>query len=186
MSNSAHAYHTGKEIKHNGMHFIFLSKGKTNIIKSIRYTYVQEYLGKALYNLGFGDYDITTGAISDDLVSNNGDQYKVFNTVLNSIPAFFNHYPSAVLIVRGSDSLSNFIEKCRKKCTNKCVGNQCQKAHRRIGIYRQYVDSNYNVLTNEYQFFGGFVAGNNQIITEKYQVGLAYTAVLLTKKSNFI
>lgn len=59
MSNSAHAYHTGKEIKHNGMHFIFLSKGKTNIIKSIRYTYVQEYLGKALYNLGFGDYDIT-------------------------------------------------------------------------------------------------------------------------------
>jgi hypothetical protein len=35
--------------------------------------------------LGFGDYDLENDKIVDDINTNNGDAFKVFNTVLGTI-----------------------------------------------------------------------------------------------------
>ena len=65
--------------------------------------YVLDFRGQRVYNLGFGDYDLDTDSISDDLTTNNGDPYKVFHTVLHTIPQFFETYSDAMMMVLGSD-----------------------------------------------------------------------------------
>jgi hypothetical protein len=65
--------------------------------------YVLDFRGRRVYNLGFGDYDLDTDSISDDLTTNNGDPYKVFHTVLHTIPQFFETYSDAMMMVLGSD-----------------------------------------------------------------------------------
>ena len=70
--------------------------------------------GKQVFNLGFGDYDITTDTLDDKINSNNGDHYRVFNTVLSTIPTFFDAYKGAILMVNGSDGTQKFVEFCKE------------------------------------------------------------------------
>jgi hypothetical protein len=44
------------------------------------------------------------GTVSDEEVSNNKDHYKVFHTVLNTVPRLFDAYGDIILIAQGSDS----------------------------------------------------------------------------------
>ena len=55
-----------------------------------------------LYNLGFGDRDVETGAINDLVVTDNKDSKKVLATVAFTAYAFINKYPKALIILRGS------------------------------------------------------------------------------------
>ena len=57
---------------------------------------------KNLYNLGFGDRNIETGAINDLIVTDNKDSKKVLATVAFTAYAFINKYPKALIILRGS------------------------------------------------------------------------------------
>jgi hypothetical protein len=182
MSNPEYFYEIEESVTESGIQYSFMSEGKTDIIKVIEYSYVQDFMNKPLYNLGFGDYDAENDKIFDSSVSNNGDHYKVFNTVLNTIPSFFDHYQNAVMIVQGSDSKSDFLNKCKITCKKKCPAGECKNSHRRINVYRSYVDKNYDTLIEDYTFYGGEINADNQMIIESYQKGKKYDSVLLLKK----
>ena len=84
--------------------YLFESNGITSIIKAIEYAPFKKQNGKTLYNLGFGDYDLSNKTITDDVNSNNGDMRKVFSTVLDTVPLFFKTHKA-----NGVPSLCNFI-----------------------------------------------------------------------------
>lgn len=104
MRDPKYFYDTQENVTDEGIQYTFISEGIIDIFKVIEYVYVRDFLGKKLYNLGFGDYDVQKGVILDGVISNNGDHYRIFNTVLNTIPIFFENYPNAIMIVQGSDS----------------------------------------------------------------------------------
>ncbi len=113
MSSIENTYETDENITATGIQHLFFSERGKDILKVIEYSYVQELNGRSVYNLGFGVYDPKTDTVSDDINTNNGDHYRVLNTVLNTIPNFFNIYKNAMLMVQGSDSIPEFIEKCK-------------------------------------------------------------------------
>lgn len=83
MKNFTDVYDTHEEYnpKLSALRYFFVSKGEKKIIyKAVDYTCVGGFNGAALFNPGFGDYDPITDEISDDSISDNGDQYKVFHT----------------------------------------------------------------------------------------------------------
>ncbi|NCO55846.1 MAG: hypothetical protein COS14_02305 [Bacteroidetes bacterium CG02_land_8_20_14_3_00_31_25] len=57
---------------------------------------------KNVYNLAFGDKDLSTGEIDDTVISNNGDSEKVLATVVATVYAFTDKYPDAVIYATGS------------------------------------------------------------------------------------
>jgi len=182
MSNFTDTYEMEGEITEDGIEFLFVSDGKKEVPKIIRYSYIMDFQGKNVYNLGFGDYNYGTHSYSDGITTNNGDPYSVYHTVLATIPHFFQIYEDAILMVQGSDSSQKFQENCRLSCHRKCSLDTCRKAHRRINIYRNYVDKNFESLTQEYTFLGSLTAFENQLLTEDYVKDKKYLTVLLKKR----
>ena len=181
MSEYPNIYDTVNSPTATGCRYLFISHGETNIIKAVQYVYVFDYKGKRVYNLGFGDYDLQTDTISDDLTSNNGDTYRVFYTVLSTIPHFFSTFKNAMMLVRGSDSKKEFPEICRLSCKKKCLPGLCKNAHRRIIIYRNYVDKNFTMLSKEYKFYNGSINDENQLTVATYTKGRFFKGILLKK-----
>ncbi|WP_318013226.1 DUF6934 family protein [Riemerella anatipestifer] len=82
------------------MTFEFTSEGQKGLIeKLVRF---QETNVKNVYNLAFGDKDLTTGDIDDKVISNNGDSEKVLATVAATLYAFTDKYPNAWIYATGS------------------------------------------------------------------------------------
>jgi len=70
----------------NLMTYEFVSEGpKGRIPKLVQYSPTNL---KDVYNLAFGDRDVHTGQINDEIISNNGDSEKVLATVVATIYAF--------------------------------------------------------------------------------------------------
>lgn len=65
----------------------------------------------------------------DNICSNNGDTYKIFNTILYSITLFFELKPNVGIIISGSND-------------------------QRIEIYKWYLNKNLKSFTTNYTFFG--------------------------------
>lgn len=162
--------------------YFFLSQGNESIIKIIDYQYIQEFEDHCIYNLAFGNYDAENDTVIDDTSSNNGDVYKVFNSVLSSIPAFFEHFPNDKIMVQGSDSTDEFLKNCISNCRKKCKDNNCKKFNQRLNIYRGYIDKNYNDLINDFKFYGGFKDENQNSYIEDYVKSKEYFAVFVEKK----
>lgn len=181
MNKSQSVYEIEEQRSERDIKFFFVSKGREDVIKAIQYSFVQELNGKDVYNLGFGDYDLEVDTIIDNANTNNGDVYKVFNTVLSTIPIFFANQKDGILMVLGSDGRPQFIESCRLTCTKKC-DDECRNFNRRINIYRNYVDKNYTELAIDYQFLGGFVNEFNQTVLEDYICRKKYDVVLLFRR----
>ncbi len=181
MSNLKNIYELQENKSEHDLKFFFISKGKQDIVKVIQYSFVQELNGKSIYNLGFGDYDLIDDTISDNTNTNNGDGYKVFNTVLSTIPSFFKNYSSDILMVQGSDGRPEFIKHCKLTCRKQCK-DECKNYNRRINIYRGYVDKNYKELSIDYQFFGGIRDLGQKISIEPYEQHKKYDSVFLFKK----
>jgi hypothetical protein len=165
--------------------YLFVSRGNEIIIKAVEYSFIQELNGRQVFNLGFGNYDFDSGSIADEVISNNGDTYMVFNTVLSTIPVFLNAYPDAIIMVRGSDSGKHFVDACRKDCRKKCL-SACRNEHRRVGIYRNYINKHHEALCNDYMFFGSLLPFNEQLSFEKYIILKEYVSIFLIKKRKFI
>lgn len=182
MINEKLVYSLQIDNSRNEMTFFFISKGEKDIIKAIQYSFVQELYGKQLFNLGFGDYDLENDKIRDDIDSNNNDVYKVFNTVLSTIPLFFEKHKSDFLIVNGSDGHKEFINQCLSSCIKKCTNN-CKKYNRRISVYKGYVDKNFDLLCIDYQFFGGIKDIFGNVAFENYKKFNKYDSVLLLNKN---
>ncbi|RPD42560.1 DUF6934 family protein [Chitinophaga barathri] len=185
MNNNGKIYDTTEVRGKRNIQYFFISKGNVDIIKVIDLSYVETINGEDIYNFGFGDYNITEDEIIDDVSTNNGDVYTVFNTVLSVIPKFFELNVTATLMVQGSDSRSRYKEACRQNCRKKC-GERCKDLHRRIGVYRNYVEKNFKVLSKEYVFWGGIEVAGNQIIREFYAPGVDYDIVFVAKKVNLV
>jgi hypothetical protein len=182
MRDSKYFYDTQENVTEEGIQYTFISEGISDIFKVIEYVYIRDFLGKRLYNLGFGDYDVKNRVILDGVISNNGDHYRVFNTVLNTIPVFFENYPNAIMGVQGSDSGPEFVNSCKPTCTKKCSENECRNSYRRINLYRSFVDRNYDMLVKEYAFLGGQRGVDSHRGIENYQKGKKYDSVFLMKK----
>jgi hypothetical protein len=138
-------YGTEQSVSEYKRQYLFESVGSASIVKVVEYSFIDFVNSVPVFNLGFGDYDEENNTIRDDVNSNNGDHYTVLNTVLNTVPDFFRHYPNAVIMVRGSDSHEDFHQSCKMTCTKKCV-TECKNARRRIKIYRYFVDKNFDEL----------------------------------------
>jgi hypothetical protein len=151
--NNLPIYKTEQIEINSKIQYLFESIGINAVIKAIEYTPVAEISGRTVYNLGFGDFDEKSGTIIDDVNSNNGDIYIVFNTVLSTVPMFFETHKDAVIFVSGSDSHDDFIKNCSLTCKKKCESN-CKNYQRRIKTYRYYVDKNFEELSQDYIFFG--------------------------------
>ena len=167
---------TDEEVK---IQYLFESVGEKTIIKAIEYTPVQNMSGRTIFNLGFGDYDELLGTIIDDVNSNNGDMRIVFNTVLSTVPMFFDINADAVIIVSGSDSHEEFINDCLPNCKKKCI-DYCKNYQRRIKTYRYFVDKNFEQLSLDYIFFGRDKSKANTFV--QYIPNLEYDDILVYKK----
>jgi hypothetical protein len=176
----------GYEIKEDksekGVKYFFISKGKNDIVKAIQYSYITDMSGKNVFNLGFGDYDINLDSIDDSINTDNGDVYRVFNTVLSTIPQFFAAFQNAVLMVQGSDSDNDYIKKCKLTCKKKCT-DYCKNQHRRISIYSYYLNKNFETLIEEYTFFGGVRDDTEYIRIEEFIPQKKYDSVFVMKKN---
>jgi hypothetical protein len=112
-------------------------------------------------------------------VFNKGDGRIVLNTVLSTIPLFFDLYPTDALIVQGSDSREDFPEKCRLTCRKRCT-ESCKKQNQRIRIYCNFLNKNFTTLVKTYIFFG--LSESKMPDFEQYIPGKEYKSVLIYKK----
>lgn len=156
--------------------FYFTSKGKRDIRKIVEYSLITDLNKIPVFNLGFGDYDVENDSVLDDEVSGNGDHYKVFHTVLHTIPRLFDTCGHVMLHIKGSDSTPKFIARCKAYCSRNC-GDDCKKAHRRINIYTSFLDKHFVELKDRGYYFWGLYAN----LTEPYQTGKKYKSVIVTK-----
>jgi len=163
------------------LRYFFISNGNEKIIKVIDYQYLQPFQNHDIYNLAFGNYDLENDTIVDDANANNGDPYQVFNTVLSSIPYFFDKFPDDKIIVQGSDSTDEFLQNCTANCT-KCKNGKCRKYNQRLRIYKNYVDKNYDDLIQEYTFYGGVKNEDGSSYLEPYEKFKDYFSVVVQKK----
>jgi hypothetical protein len=174
-----HGYIVTKEKSEFGLTFVFYSEGVKGVIKIIDYAYTGlVYLGSRTYNLALGDYNPETKTIHDDSNTLNGDVYVVLNTVLNTVPEFFNDFPDCTLMVKGSDSGELYARSCKLTCRKNCLdSDNCKNKNRRINIYTSYVSSNYDMLVKEYIFYGV-----TDDLTESFQKHKKYDSVFIQKK----
>lgn len=143
------------EVRQEGqLIYTFRSRGKMDIIKVVHYSPIYQFLDNPVYNLAFGDQIGSDNYVYSDWTnSNNGDMYKVFQTVLSTIPMFFAQYPKAMLYVSGIDGV-------RKE------------------VYRRYINQQYQRLTESYGFYGCYIFDKNVEGIEKYEVGKRYDAIV--------
>lgn len=186
MSNNEGIYELKEDKSAQGLKFFFISKGAKDIVKIIQYSFVEELNGRNVYNLGLGDYNLMEDTLVDNVNTNNGDVYKVLNTVLSTISIFFENHVNDILMVQGSDGRSEFVKMCKLACTKNC-GGKCRNFNRRINIYRGYLNKNYEKLNIEYQFLGGLIHEDRIIFIEPYERYKIYNSIFISQKmSNFI
>jgi hypothetical protein len=124
------------------------SKGK--IKKIVQYTEMSE---KGYYNLGFGDLNIKTKEVDDEIVTNNGDGLKVLATVVSTLYAFTGKNKNAFVYATGSNEA-------------------------RTRLYRMGITNNLEELKKDFHVFGL----NNNEEFESFIVGEDYLGFLVTRK----
>jgi hypothetical protein len=124
------------------------NKGK--IKKIVQYT---EMSIKGYFNLGFGDLDLKTREINDEIITNNGDGQKVLATVVSTLYSFTGKNPDAYVYATGS-SVS------------------------RTRLYRMGITNNLEELKKDFFVFGL----RNDNVFESFIVGEDYLGFLVTRK----
>ena len=124
------------------------NKGK--ITKIVQYT---EMSIKGYYNLGFGDLDIETREINDEIITNNGDGQKVLATVVSTMYSFTGNNPEAYIYATGS-------------------------SESRTRLYRMGITNNLEELKKDFYVFGL----RNEEVFELFIVGEDYLGFLVTRK----
>jgi hypothetical protein len=96
-------------------------------------------------------------------------------------PKLFSFLGNVVLLVQAIYSKPEYVNECRINCTKKCGAKICKNAHRRINIYRGFIEKYYKELNEEYSFLGGKNIDHLNVI-EPYEQGKKYNAVLFLEK----
>lgn len=114
------------------MTFEFESEGKSSgILKLVTF---QSTNLKGVYNLAFGDKNIETGQVNDNVATNNGDRDKVLATVASTVYAFTDKYPSVWVYLTGSTKS-------------------------RTRLYRMGISKFYNELKQDFEVYGQLEEG---------------------------
>jgi hypothetical protein len=185
MSNIDHRYTPEEAEGVEWLTYLFLSEGKNqdeDVFKIIQYEYAREFGHKSVFNLGFGDLDMATGEVNDEAMAGNGDVFKVFNTVLSTVPEFFNKYPGSILLVQGSDGREAFEAACRVDCSRHC-GERCHNYNRRMKTYCNYVTKKYDIFNDEFQFLGGMRNADEWFDFEYFVPGKIYDSIMVYQKN---
>ena len=101
----------------DGLIYTFESVGEKVIQKIVVYSKIENPKTVGLkentivFNLAFGDWDLETDELNDQVESKNKDTEKVLATVANTIFEFWEEYPDANIFFRGSQP---FGEKARR------------------------------------------------------------------------
>lgn len=131
--------------------FEFVSIGpKGKIPKIVQYT-LTNY--KDLYNIGYGDMNIETGEIDDNVISNNGDSEKVLATVVASLYAFIDKHSEAMVYATGSSKS-------------------------RTRLYRMGITKYIDEIKKDFEIYGELESG-----WEKFQKEVEYNAFLIKLKN---
>ncbi len=171
-------YYTAFSIENSIIQYFFETRGKRKILKAVQYSKMKIKNNETFYNLGFGDYNLENKSISDKENSNNGDVRIVFNTVLSTIPKFFQDNPDFPIYFQGSDSKASFEKECRNTCSKNCT-QICKNKNRRIRIYTYFLDKNFKHFLKDYVFYG---FDDELKIFVEYVPKNNYTAILIYKK----
>lgn len=132
--------------------FEFVSVGtKGKIWKLVQYTPTNY---KDLYNLGFGDKNIKTGEIDDNIISNNGDSEKVLATVVATLYAFIDKHQEAMVYATGSTKS-------------------------RTRLYRMGITKYLEEIKQDFEIYGEIESG-----WEEFQKDVEYEAFLVKLKNN--
>lgn len=183
MSNIEHRYDFIRIPKLQAS-YLFFSEGRDEdslIAKIIQYDYLRDYDAKPVYNLGFGDLNANAQDIDDQSITDIGDVYKVFNTVLSTIPYFFKKYPGVSFLVRGSDGGVDFEANCRQVCTRNCTGS-CYKFNRRMKLYCSHTSRKLPIYSVDYHLLGGISDNKDWFDFEAFRPGKLYDCIMVHKK----
>jgi hypothetical protein len=130
--------------------FEFISEGpKGKIQKLIQF---QETNREGLYNLSFGDKDLSTGSVDDLSISNNKDKEKVLATIVAALYAFFDKYPDAWVYATGSTKA-------------------------RTRLYRMGITKFYPEMVLDFELYG---QANQE--WQEFEIGKEYDAFLVQRK----
>ena len=131
--------------------FEFYSIGKNGkISKIVQYT---EMSLKGYFNLGFGDLNLETREIDDEIITNNGDGQKVLATVVSTMYAFTGKNPDVYIYATGSSEA-------------------------RTRLYRMGITNNLEELKKDFYVFGL----RNDEEFEPFIVGEDYLGFLVKRK----
>ncbi|MGD1841550.1 MAG: hypothetical protein ACFB0B_11745 [Thermonemataceae bacterium] len=123
--------HSQGETPHKKIAYTFKSVGTGGIItKIVEFELInEEHLH--LYNCAFGDFDEATKRIRDQVVSNNGDFYKVMHTVVKIIFDLLTKNEQRVVYIFGTD-------------------------RRRLAIYQRIMHNYWPTARSQYALYGGY------------------------------
>lgn len=133
------------------MVFEFISEGINGSVSKL-VIYSETHLHN-FYNLGFGDKDVVTGDINDDVITNNGDSEKVLATVASTIYTFTDKFPEAMVFATGSTKA-------------------------RTRLYRIGITNNIEEIKEDFEVFG-LVSENHW---QPFQKGVEFEAFLVKRK----
>jgi hypothetical protein len=135
----------------NSVYFEFISTGsKGSIVKVIKYTKISD--DPLVYNLGFGDKNLTYETIDDRAVTNNGDTDKVLATVAFTIYVFYKEYPNANVYLSGSTAS-------------------------RTRLYQININKFYTYISRDFIIYGELEQG-----FERFRKGVNYHGFFILKK----
>jgi hypothetical protein len=135
----------------NSVYFEFISIGsKGSIVKVIKYTKINDE--PLVYNLGFGDKNLTCETIDDRAVTNNGDTDRVLATVASTIYAFYKEYPDANVYLSGSTAS-------------------------RTRLYQININKFYDYISRDFIIYGELEQG-----FERFMKGVNYQGFFILKK----
>ncbi len=135
--------------------FEFVSRGnKGHILKRIEYSKVKFKDLKDFYNLSFGDVTIISKEIDDTVITDNQDREKVLATVVNTIFIFTKRYPTAKILILGSNAA-------------------------RTRLYRIAISKYFDELSEIFD-----IRGNLNKKWLPFEKNIGYNAFLITRKTN--
>lgn len=132
------------------MVFEFISEGPKGCIPKL--IKISETSLKGFYNLAFGDKDLVSGDIDDNIVSNNGDSEQVLATVVSAVYAFTGLENDAWIYATGS-------KKSRTR------------------LYRMGISKYLNDVKQDFTIYG---LKDGQ--WEKFELDVDYTAFVVKRK----
>lgn len=84
--------------------FEFISEGpKGSILKGVYFSKMKVKGLNNVYNLAFGDKNIDSGDIDDQVITDNQDRDTVLATVANTVVLFSKYHPKAQIFITGSN-----------------------------------------------------------------------------------